>query len=341
MTRLEQAIAVLAVVSIGSAASYYVSRSDFAQDYLAARAARAGLDPNAPTAELAQRFGVPGRLVTSVQQAHPPFATLLASPFSYLEWPQARVVWQVALAAATAALLVASRVEATRMVLLAPAWIFGLWLGNIESAVVGLCLLGFGVRSERWSGVCLGAAAALKVYPVLLILGFLAASRYRTAVAGAAAGFTLTFLATAVLGFESFVGWLKFIPGNGDIFNVSMLNLSLTKVTGLLGWRSFIVTSLGLVAVVLQRRRGSVEPLLGVILLTAPVAWLQSLPLVSNLLTDRQAMVCGVCSSVIAAGWFLGGAWMVNLAIVACIVMTAVLVKVYADALTQASSKRA
>lgn len=329
LSDLHRRIALTAVVVMaGFAASLYLPPSDFAQDYLAAAAVRAGMDPNIPSAQLAQRFGVPNHAVTSVRTAHPPLMTLIAMPYARLAWAGSRILWNLTLSLVTGVLLVLAQARCRDIALLAPAWIFGLALGNVDAIVVSLCLLGLSGRS-RSVGLCLGSAAALKVYPVLLIFGLLAVRRYRQAVLSGAFGLIVTVAATLFLGVESLYGWLQFLPHNGDRFAVNMLNLSLTKFAGLFGWRTFLITLLGLVAVALQFRRRTIDPLLAAILLVSPLSWLQSLPLLTNRLTREELVACSLASLTIVLGWFSGVQWSVYPCVLASFVLTAIIARIY------------
>src|SRR4051794_23626035 len=189
-------------------ASFHVTPSDFAQDYLAARAVKDGLDPNTASKALAQRYAVPAYAITSVQTAHPPLVTAVGYPFALLPWPQARVCWELCLCSVTAVLIVTVGIARLDLIGLAPAWIFGLALGNIDAIVVCLCLISLRMPGRG----LLGIATALKVYPALVILGFIITRRYRDAAIEVAVGAALTILATGLLGFDSLTGWLRYIP---------------------------------------------------------------------------------------------------------------------------------
>src|SRR5215218_1413868 len=133
-----RSLIALAVAASAFFASSVLPPSDFAQDYLAARAARENSDPNAPSRLLAARFGVPASAVTSVQTAHPPMVTAFALPLAGLTWPRAKAVWEFCLCAIAAVLVLCSGIRALNLALLSPAWIFGLALRNLD-AVESAC----------------------------------------------------------------------------------------------------------------------------------------------------------------------------------------------------------
>jgi alpha-1,2-mannosyltransferase len=314
--------------------SFLVTPSDFAQDYLAASAVRNGTNPNALSRDLAQRFGLPTTLVTSRQTAHPPFVTALSLPFASLPWPEARLLWQLGLCILTAALLPLTDIGIAALLLLSPAWIFGLALGNVDAIVVCLCLI---AAKPRCVALSLGIATALKVYPALLILGLFTIGRRREAITSCIVAGVSTLGATWLIGLESLTGWLQFIPRNGDMFAVNMLNLSLSKLAGLADLPTFVTTLLGLIALASLFRKNTIEPLFPAILLVSPVSWLQSLPLASNVLSRAQLILCSVCSSIIFVSWFSGLRLAAYFGVVASFVLTAVIATTYARSVHRAS----
>src|SRR5260370_37798132 len=67
---------------------------DFGQEYLLARAIRAGVDPYLPIEVLAERFvQVTGYLAKVHPTPHPPTVGLLALPLGYLSFPDAVRTW--------------------------------------------------------------------------------------------------------------------------------------------------------------------------------------------------------------------------------------------------------
>lgn len=316
------------LAAIAFAASIHLVPSDFAQDYLAARAVRNHIDPNLPSRNLALRYGVPLRVLTSVQTAHPPLVTALAIPFAIASWPQAELAWQLCLCALTVALMIAAGIKALDLLILAPAWIFGLALGNVDAIIVCLCLLALRPGSSR-TGIWLGIATALKVYPALLLLGLIATKRYREAATGISVAAGLTAAATAVIGIEGLTGWLRFIPHNSDSFAVSMMNLSLSKIAALAGLKTVIVIAMVFAAVVLQYGRATLDPLLPAILLVSPLSWLQSLPLLSNRLTQGELALAGACGLIITGSWISGRSWAGNIGAAASFTLTALVIVVY------------
>ena len=318
----------LAIATIALFASAYLTPSDFAQDYLAARAVLDHSDPNTRSTELAKRYGVPANAVTSTQTAHPPLVTLVALPAAMLAWPNARIVWEIGLAILTVVLVLVAEIHARDLILLSPAWIFGLALGNVDAVVICLALWalkGTTPRAAAW----LGVATALKVYPALLIVGLAVTRRYREAVLSAVVAATLTAVATLLIGFDSLIGWLRFIPHNSDAFAVSMMNLSLTKVASLAGMKTAVVTMLGFIAVLMQRGKLGVDPLLPAILAASPLSWLQSLPLLSNRLSRSELRISFACSLIMAASWMSGVRWASYLGVVASFTLTGLLLVVY------------
>jgi hypothetical protein len=224
--------------------------------------------------------------------------------------------------------MVCSGIRALDLVLLAPAWIFGLALGNLDALVICGCLLA--LRTDgRHTGIWLGIASALKVYPALLILGLIVTRRYGEAALGLVVAGALTLAAACLIGFDSLFGWLRFIPHNSDAFAVSMMNLSLTKIAALVGVKTAFITLLGIAAVAMQYKRATLDPLLPAILLVSPLSWLQSLPLLSNRLTRRELTTMSICSFIIAASWYSGIQWAANVGVLASFVLTGLIAAAY------------
>jgi hypothetical protein len=172
-------LVISAIISLSIVFSMFIKRSDFAQDYLAACAIRDGINANLPTFKLNKIYNVPEHAITSKQVAHPPLVILLAMPFTVFPWETANLLWEVLLCITVGVLLLAARIRLPDLILLSPAWIFGLAFGNIDGIVICLCLIAMSPSPRIGIGVPLGLAAALKVYPLLLIFGLLSILSYR------------------------------------------------------------------------------------------------------------------------------------------------------------------
>lgn len=295
---LRALLLVLIIVFSSMICSSADSWTDFAQDYLAARAARDGANPNTPSLTLAATYGVPEGAVTARQNAHPPLTLLLALPFSFFPWKAAHLLWELFLCVAVGVSLLMLRIRTLELFLFAPVWYGGLAIGNVDVIVICLCLMAMSDLSQRRSAVALGLAAALKVYPLLLILGLAATGRYRAFFTALLTGAAATLAATAFLGAEALTGWLLYIPHNGEFFDNNRFNVSLTKLCKTLGIENIKITVLGIGMLLVQFRRKGIEPLLAGMLLISPVSWLHQLALLSNVCLTGELICCSVCSTL-------------------------------------------
>ena len=142
---------------------------------------------------------------TAFASNYPPFAHLLVRPLSALPYGVALAIFLVGVTAAVLWLVAAQLRDVALPLRLLAAGVIGLLdypmlfmldRGNIEGlllllvAAAALCARR---RAWTWSAVLIGAAAAMKGYPVLFIFVLLGARRYRDAIVAAvtAAGLTL------------------------------------------------------------------------------------------------------------------------------------------------------
>ncbi len=290
--------------------------ADYAQDYAAARAWWRGLDPNGRTAallaeccpEIAPSYG-------GMQTAHPPLATLLALPFAALPWPAARIAWLLLAWAAILAAWQLLRADPLACAATAPLWVIALGLGTHEPLLFLLLALALwldtrsadlttetrrhgeqelheaskifvplylrGEHSNRYlAAVLVGLAAALKVYPIVLIAGLLIAGRRAQAAIALATGAAALALCELVLGFGVMLGWLRFQPVNTQFYVDSIDNGSLVRLVravlpsapaSLAAAAILVLLALPL----LPRIRGGdwLRPLVPVMLLGSPLSW--------------------------------------------------------------------
>ena len=211
----------------------FISEADFMQDYAAARGWWLGLDPNANTTDLLRACcpGVrqgPGIL----QTAHPPFATLLALPFSFLPWTFARHVWLVIGWAAIVWSWHVHRIHWFTCFVTAGVWLTGLSLGALEPLLFALLAAALLVedRSPRMAGVCIGIASAIKIYPIILLVGFLIRGKHRIVFMGIVSFVLAALTAELILGHNVTQGWLTYIPQNTLRNSDGAENISLVRV---------------------------------------------------------------------------------------------------------------
>lgn len=275
---------------------------DIAQDYAAARGWLAGRDPNGPTAELlADCCPDLARNYPAMQTAHPPLATLLALPLAGLPWETARALWLLLSGAAVVAAWHIARVSPLVCAVTASFWIIALVLGTHEPLLFVLlaAALLLDARRPLWAGALIGLAAAIKIYPILLLVGLWLSGRRRSVLAALAAGAGAVALTELVLGWGVTFAWMAYTPVNtlryvDEIGNGSLVRL----VRAVIPDASPTLVTLAafglLLAPVLPRlRRGDwLRPLLPIILLVSPLSWRHYMGLTALNPLGRIELIC-------------------------------------------------
>ncbi|KAB8142702.1 DUF2029 domain-containing protein [Chloroflexia bacterium SDU3-3] len=283
--------------------------TDAMQDYAAAWGHWHGYSSNDSTPKLmalcCSDFYPPDRIP---QTAHPPLATVLFLPLALLSWKQAQLVWLLLSWLIMIWGWQALKIPPLSCLLTATFWLVVLILGGLEAAMFGLVALSllWKDRSELGSGVAIGLAAALKLYPVLFIFGMWVAGRRRAAVAAAAAGALATMLSELVLGLGTTAGWLAYTPQNTlvqvrDIRNLSVVRILWTVLPSL----SPMLTSLAVITIFIAltygaiRRSEGVRPLIPTMLAGASICWEQYLVLLALNPIGKIEQICLAISSII------------------------------------------
>jgi hypothetical protein len=254
------------------------ARPDLLQDYLAACAWWTTTIVDGPAASLERCPGNLGR-ETIMQTAHPPAATLLALPLALLGWPQAYYSWIVVGSLAVGFGWIRYRIPVLACLAVTPVIFLGIHRGALEPLLFPLlaAALYLEERRPRVSAALIGLAAALKVYPVLLLAAFIWRKRYRELGVAIICGLAATALAELVLGAGVFLGWLRYSPGNVARWIANPDNVSLVRVA--LGVAPPLLIALLVYAVCLLalRRRLLAEQgmraLVPVALMATPLVW--------------------------------------------------------------------
>jgi hypothetical protein len=223
---------------------------DFKQEYMLARAVLDRTNPYVSEKELAARY-IPESVDYALPSLHPPAVALLAAPLGFLPYRAAATAWL--LFEMSLLLLLAVMVTSTGRSLrfgrgAIAAWcILLLWRPVIEELAFGqlglplAALLGgswFAMQSgrRRLAGVFLGAAVAVKLFPVVIALYLLVKGRWSTVVSAGITASLLTVLAGAAVGVDgvvSYVGELQagtpFLPAE---HNCSIYGAVLRIFTG-------------------------------------------------------------------------------------------------------------
>lgn len=228
---------------------------DFVQDYVSARAIADRDDPYGATDALMDRYVGEGwerfhSVPDGQTNPHPPAQVLTALPLAWASYQTARVVWLVLnamLLATSMGLFVralgASRAEAALggiAVLALPVAARHLWLGQSNAVILLLLVLAWrALRSGKGAraGIALGLAAALRLFPLFLVIPLLRRRALRPAAiaVGVAALGTATGFAAA--GFGSAGSFLEGASANvafwrGSPGNASLLALPVRWLTG-------------------------------------------------------------------------------------------------------------
>jgi alpha-1,2-mannosyltransferase len=181
------ALGVLVSVSLSRAAYW----KDIQQPYLAAAALRDGIDVFTPLNELSARYFPIATQNLVHPSPYPPFVAGLALPLTLLPF---RVVVPLWLVLNVALLVVVGRwlgisVPGTLALAAWPPLWYLLLIGQLELVILVLAMLGWrAARAGRdWAaGSWLGLAAAVKLYPLLLLVPFVARRRGRVLLAAGA-----------------------------------------------------------------------------------------------------------------------------------------------------------
>jgi len=157
---------------------------DLHLDYLTARALRDGVDILTPMNELSARY-FPALIFGSTHPSpHPPFLSLVFLPLTWVPFPVLVMLW---LALNIALVLVVGRfigfsVQGTLPLLAWPPLWALLYIGNFELMILVFAVLGWraaAARRDVRAGVWLGIAAAIKLYPILLLVPYVTRRRVR------------------------------------------------------------------------------------------------------------------------------------------------------------------
>jgi alpha-1,2-mannosyltransferase len=258
-------------------------QSDYAQDYAAASGWWRGRDTNERTADLlAECCADIAPLYGGMHTAHPPFATLLALPLAWLNWPVARITWLLLSWAAIVGAWQLARVSPWACAATASFWILALGLGTHEPLL--FLLLALALRLERGhpriAAAAIGLCAAIKIYPALLIIGLLSAGRRTLALVALASGALAVVVCELILGLGVTRGWLRFLPINTQFYVDEIGNDSLVRLVRAVmpGATVALVTLCVLLLLLLplmpRIRRGDwLRPLVPVMLLASPLSW--------------------------------------------------------------------
>jgi hypothetical protein len=217
--------------------------TDLIQDWASARNVREGLPVyTSHDLTVARYLGQGQRQPMIERNAHPPTSVLLVLPLGWLNYRAAFLVWGViSLLALGGSLWLVGRALEIRP----PAWaIFPavallVMCGPLQAQMfhgqlnlVLLLMLTGAWTAERsgrpgLAGVLLGAAAAIKLFPALLLLHFAFCRRWRVVLPGFAALAALSALTALVLGPATYETFLREVLPQGPKFRAAWNNASI------------------------------------------------------------------------------------------------------------------
>ncbi len=210
------------------------SINDYGSFHAAAYAIRAGLDPYRP--EDLAKAAEATQLGSLHPYFYPPFLAELLVPMTTLSVFPARLVWHVLTVAAFCASMALLDRWLVRVLAGAPALdtartVFAIvmcmfwpirasqWMAQVNGIVLLLLVVWWTERDRwKWAGLALGAAAAIKMSPLLLVLIPLSQRRVRESIVAAASAGVLVLGSCAILGRRG-LGFLhdvlfSFVPGH-------------------------------------------------------------------------------------------------------------------------------
>jgi putative effector of murein hydrolase LrgA (UPF0299 family) len=223
-----------------------IARNEFTEDYVSARAVGDGLDPYEDTQALVTRYLPDGvsyeRAPVVLRNPHTPSQISLARPLSAFPYRSARTVWFFVMTAmiATAGVLVARALGASRMmagvcavgVLALPIVQAEIVYGNVTGLILLLMVLGWrdvSAGHRRRGGALLGVAAALKIFPVFLIIPLIR-RRLHAAWAAFAASAVVAFAAGFLATGTSIASYRHAATSNFAFWRASPKNVSLVAI---------------------------------------------------------------------------------------------------------------
>jgi glycosyl transferase family 87 len=222
-----------------------LARNEFTQDYVSARAARQGLDPYAETFPLVQRYlGSEARSyekpLFAARNPHPPSQIVLVEPVSRLGYRTARLAWlaamalffavAIALVAKEAGLRPAASGVAGIAALAIPVIQKDLLYGQVNAVLLLAMVAGWLALKRRkpgLGGVLFGLAAAVKLFPVFLVIPLFRRNK-RAVVWQLSSAAALTLGSAAVLGWASLRHFIvDASPSNFRFWRAAPVSISL------------------------------------------------------------------------------------------------------------------
>jgi hypothetical protein len=221
--------------------------SDFVQEWLSARNFWAGDPVYSPQhAAMLKHTGIdlPAFASELPWNAHPPVAVLVALPFGqFADYATAHFAWNLGnfFLFVLSLVLVARelRIEVQGWMIFAAlalvvSWnavLSQLYQGQLNFMILFLLVVAWVADRRGYqtlAGASVGAAAAMKIFPALLLVYFVATGRWRAVAATLLAGLLLHVVALLLFGPTAFETYVRDVLPSLNVFQGSWLNVSLT-----------------------------------------------------------------------------------------------------------------
>jgi hypothetical protein len=219
---------------------------DFFQEWASARNLRQGLPIYTDLEQTADLYlgykRGPGEEMLFMKNAHPPTSVLLALPFALLDYPNATLSWNlISLAALAVSMWLIGRglglkpepwliLPAIALLLICNPLRQQVNQGQLNLVLLLLFTMIWIAESsgrQRWAGVLLGTATAIKLFPGFLFLYFLLRRRWTTVVVGVGAFAAATTLTIVILGVETYETYLSQVLPQVSVYRNLWINASL------------------------------------------------------------------------------------------------------------------
>ena len=218
---------------------------DFSQEWLSSRNFYAGKPIYRPQVEaLFEHTGfIPNRKEDMLPwNAHPPCAVLLALPFAKLDYPSAHLAWNIMMLGSFGLALCLvfpwgirpwKALDWFKLIALALAChpLLAQFIQGQLNALLALLIIGAWRldRAERpaMAGVCIGLAAALKIFPAFLFVYWAMRMRWSAVVGGVIAFLIANGSALALFGSDAFATYLRLVLPSLDFRRSDWGNVSL------------------------------------------------------------------------------------------------------------------
>lgn len=214
--------------------------------------------------------------------AHPPFSTIVFLFLGFFSWPDARWAWLVISGACLIGAWQYYRVSVSICASTALFGVFGLYRGTIEPFLFVMMMIALSQEEKRpfFSAALLGLAAAIKVYPGLLLAALLIARRFKALFTGIVAGSLATAISELTLGFGTLRAWILHTSPNALTWQTNPDNLSLVRIAGNIAPHlsplavAFVLFALAIASLsAAPHQKASMRLVLPTALLVTPLVW--------------------------------------------------------------------